>query len=154
MTRLLHHRNLPLMLLQAREAVLAQFRPILTRHGLTEQQWRVIRFLDEHDELESWQVAAQCQILKPSLTGVLTRLEQMGLVERRRSPADQRRLLVATTHRCKALIRRIAPLIEARYAQLEQALGSELVADLYDNLDRVLAMRFDAAPRADDGVAG
>ena len=34
----LPHRNLPLLLLQAREAVIANFRPILNAHGLTEQQ--------------------------------------------------------------------------------------------------------------------
>ena len=41
----LAHRNLPLLLLQARERVIAQFRPILKAHGLTEQQWRVLRAL-------------------------------------------------------------------------------------------------------------
>ena len=41
----LKHRNLPLLLLQAREGVISRFRPILTEAGFTEQQWRVIRAL-------------------------------------------------------------------------------------------------------------
>ncbi len=40
----LTHRNL---LLQAREGVMARFRPILNAHGITEQQWRIVRGLLE-----------------------------------------------------------------------------------------------------------
>jgi len=32
-------------LLKAREAAMERFRPMLREHGLTEQQWRVIRAL-------------------------------------------------------------------------------------------------------------
>ncbi|NAW23594.1 homoprotocatechuate degradation operon regulator HpaR, partial [Salmonella sp. gx-f9] len=34
-------RNLPHLLLRARETLMARFRPILREHGITEQQWRV-----------------------------------------------------------------------------------------------------------------
>ncbi len=39
-------RSLPMSLLRAREAVMRQFRPSLRNHGLTEQQWRILRALD------------------------------------------------------------------------------------------------------------
>jgi hypothetical protein len=39
------HRNLPLLLLQARERVIGHFRPVLNAHGITEQQWRIVRLL-------------------------------------------------------------------------------------------------------------
>ena len=42
------HRNLPRLLLQAREAVMAHTRPSLREHGLSDQQWRVLRVLGEH----------------------------------------------------------------------------------------------------------
>ncbi len=148
------HRNLPLMLLQAREAVISHFRPILTAHGLTEQQWRILRLLDERGPLESWQVARECQMLKPSLTGVLTRLEQTGLVGRERPDADQRRLVVTITATGQALVRRLAPLIEARYAAIEASVGRDLVADLYAALDRLLAANAAAAAGAEEAAAG
>lgn len=62
------------------------FRLALNKHDLTEQQWRVIRILCQQGELESHQLAHQACILKPSMTGVLTRLERDGLV-RRQNPA-------------------------------------------------------------------
>ena len=40
-------RSLPMQLLRAREAVMQRFRPMLHQHGVTEQQWRVIRVLVE-----------------------------------------------------------------------------------------------------------
>ena len=52
----LRHRNLALLLLQARESVMAEFRPLLNEHGLTEQQWRVIRALLHDGPLEPRQL--------------------------------------------------------------------------------------------------
>ena len=37
--------SLPMALLQAREAAMRLFRPMLAEHDLTEQQWRVLRAL-------------------------------------------------------------------------------------------------------------
>ncbi|MGH8356893.1 MAG: MarR family transcriptional regulator, partial [Pseudomonas sp.] len=73
-------QSLTLTLLQAREAAMSFFRPSLNEHGLTEQQWRVIRILSQHDELEIYQLAELACILKPSLTGVLVRMEAAGMV--------------------------------------------------------------------------
>ncbi len=41
------HDSLTIALLQAREAAMAHFRPIVKRHNLTEQQWRIVRILAE-----------------------------------------------------------------------------------------------------------
>ena len=46
-------RSLPMSLLRAREAVMRQFRPSLRNHGLTEQQWRILRALTAVDAIVS-----------------------------------------------------------------------------------------------------
>ena len=89
--------SLTLTLLQAREATMAFFRPALNAHDLTEQQWRVIRILRQQGELESHQLAELACILKPSMSGVLKRLERDGVVARRKSPEDQRRVFITLT---------------------------------------------------------
>ncbi|MDO9215991.1 MAG: homoprotocatechuate degradation operon regulator HpaR, partial [Lacisediminimonas sp.] len=43
--RVFQRRNLPHLLLQAREALMTRFRPFLNANGITEQQWRIIRSL-------------------------------------------------------------------------------------------------------------
>lgn len=144
MPRKIVFRNLPLLLLRARESVLAHFRPILTHYGLTEQQWRVMRALSEQEELEPWQICEACQILSPSLAGVLARMEDVGLVERRRVPEDQRRVLVRLTEHSQSLVLQIAPLIEAQYHLIEQAIGKDMLDNIYATLDRLLV--FESTP--------
>lgn len=140
MEKSLKHRNLALLLLQARERVMGNFRRILNHHGLTEQQWRVIRAISDYQEpMEQWQICETCQILSPSLAGVLVRMEDVQLVERTRVDTDQRRILVALTAKSRALIKQIAPLIEQQYAHLEEGIGSDTVARLYQALDEFLA---------------
>jgi len=139
MAAVLKHRNLPLLLLRAREGVMSQFRGILNQHGLTEQQWRILRALLENSAMEPRQICEVCQLLSPSVAGVLARMEELGLVKRERMANDQRRVLVSVTPKSRALARRMAPLIEAKYAELEARLGPQLMAETYDVLDRVLA---------------
>ena len=132
------HRNLPLLLLQAREGVLAHFRPILNEHGVTEQQWRVVRALFEQGELEPRQIGEVCRISSPSLAGVLARMDELGMVRRERMEDDQRRVRVTLTPKCRAMAAAMAPRIEAMYRALEAQLGADLVQQCYATLDELL----------------
>ena len=136
----LHHRNLPLVLLQARERVLSHFRPILNANGITEQQWRIVRVLYEAGPLESREIVEACRISSPSMAGVLSRMQELGLVTRRRFDHDQRRLQVALTPRARAMAARMAPQIEATYRQIEQLIGEEFSELFWRQLDRLLAV--------------
>ena len=137
-------RNLALLLLRSREGVMAHFRAILNQHGLTEQQWRVLRALLDDSPLEPRQICERCQLLSASATGVLARMEELGLVRRERMAEDQRRLRVSITPKARALARRIAPLVDAQYGALEQRIGGELLGEVYATLDRLL-LRLDAS---------
>jgi len=138
MTNLPRHRNLPQLMLQAREALMLQFRPILNENGLTEQQWRVLRALLINGPLEPRQLCEACQISSPSITGVLVRMEEAGLVERERMQDDQRRLLVRVTARSRQLGRRMFPAIDAQYARIEEVVGVDALVHVYDVLDALL----------------
>ncbi len=46
-------------------------REMLQRSGITEQQWRVLRVLEETPDIEQSQIADQACILLPSLTRIL-----------------------------------------------------------------------------------
>lgn len=133
------HRNLPQLMLQAREALMAQFRPILNENGVTEQQWRVIRALLTHGPLEPRQLCEMCQISSPSIVGMLQRMEEAGLVDRERMADDQRRVSVSVTARSRQLGRRMIPAIEERYTSIERQVGVETLQQAYDVLDALLA---------------
>jgi homoprotocatechuate degradation regulator HpaR len=141
----LKHRNLPRLLLQAREAVMAHTRPSLRAHGLSDQQWRVLRVLGEHGTVETGRVAREAFILGPSLTGVLARMERDELIRRERDPYDQRRTVVSATPRGKRMVRKLSTAIEEHYVSMEQALGAERLGQLYALLDCLIALEQPAA---------
>ncbi|MDP3672965.1 MAG: homoprotocatechuate degradation operon regulator HpaR [Telluria sp.] len=134
------HRNLPRLLLQARESVLAHTRPSLRGHGLSDQQWRVLRVLGEHGTVETGRVAREAYILGPSLTGVLARMERDGLVRRERDPADQRRTVVEATPKGLKLVEKLSHTVEAHYAWMEKSLGKQKLSQLYELLDEVIEL--------------
>ena len=134
------HRNLPRLLLQAREAVMAHTRPSLRQHALSDQQWRVLRVLGEHGTVDTGRVGREAFILGPSLTGVLSRMERDGLIVRDRDPGDQRKTVVRASTRGKALVRKLSTTIEAHYVSMESVLGKETLAELYALLDAVIAL--------------
>ena len=149
------HRNLPRLLLQAREAVMAHTRPSLRQQALSDQQWRVLRVLGEdHSEggqgVETGRVAREAYLLGPSLTGVLARMERDGLITRERDPQDQRRSVVRPTEQGLGLVNTLSRTIEAHYVWLEQSLGKDKLAQLYGLLDELIQLEgpADAPPSA------
>jgi homoprotocatechuate degradation regulator HpaR len=134
----LRHRNLPLLLLQARERVISRFRPMLNAHGITEQQWRIVRALIDTGPLEPREIGELCRISSPSLAGVLSRMEELRLVKRKRLAHDQRRLRVSLTPRSRGLAARMAPQIEATYREIETVIGVEFSARFYRALDELI----------------
>lgn len=133
------HRNLPMLLLRAREKMMERFRPLLTAKGLTEQQWRVIRALDESGPLEPRQISDLCTISSPSMAGVLARMEALGLVIKERFPDDQRRVRVSLTARSHKLVRALSKDLEAQYRAIEQTVGADVVAQVYRAVDALLS---------------
>ena len=138
------HRNLPRLLLEAREAVMLHTRPSLREQGLSDQQWRVLRVLGEHAHesggVETGRVATEAFLLGPSLSGVLTRMERDGLIERQRCPQDARRTVVRATAAGLAKVQALSQTIEAHYSWMAQHLGPSQLTALYNLLDQLIAL--------------
>lgn len=147
-------QSLPMALLAARESIMAFFRPHLNQLGLTEQQWRVIRVLREHDELEFHQLAAIAKLLPPSLSGMLTRLERQRLIRRRKRAADQRRLHIALSAEGVARFDEASRQMERIYKDIETKFGKRQLASLFRLLSSARALQPDssAAGRAPRGA--
>ena len=127
-------RSLPMSLLRAREAVMRQFRPSLRNHGLTEQQWRILRALTAVDTIEVTELARVAFLLGPSLSRILRDLEARDLIERRTAKADLRRGEVSISPKGLKLIEAVAPTSEAIYAEITNRYGSRKLAELQDML--------------------
>ena len=127
-------RSLPMSLLRAREAVMRQFRPSLRRHGLTEQQWRILRALAAVEESEVTELAYTAFLLGPSLSRILRDLEARRLIERRTAESDLRRGVVSISQKGLKLMEGVAPSSEAIYAAITRRYGARKLAELQDML--------------------
>jgi len=131
-------RSLPMQLLRAREALMQEFRPHLRKHGLSEQQWRVLRALAEAGSMDINALGVMCQIHPASLSRMLPNLEDDGRIERRASPEDQRYVIVSITAKGKTLFQRMAKESEQIYASIEKRIGARELKMLYELLDRAI----------------
>ena len=107
----------------------------------------VTRVLGEHanskdgaEGVETGRVAREAFLLGPSLTGVLTRMERDGLIERSRCPQDARRTVVRATQLGLSKVAKLSEAIEAHYAWMESELGKQKLAQLYQLLDAVIQL--------------
>ena len=124
-------QSLPMALLRAREAVMRRFRPGLRNHGLTEQQWRVLRALAHSGPLSITELASATFLLPPSLSRILPDLERRSLIRRRQTDADLRRSVISLEPRGLRLIATHAPYSEEIYDGIEAHFGAERLAHLF-----------------------
>lgn len=127
-------------LMRAREAVMRYFRPILAEHNLTEQQWRVLRALNDSDvPLSAGALADHTYLLRPSLSRMLVSLEERELIKRA-TASDGRTSEIRIAPGGRKLVAEIGPLSEAAYADIEQRMGSQELNDLLFLLDRLVKL--------------
>nr|WP_093092494.1 homoprotocatechuate degradation operon regulator HpaR [Shimia aestuarii] len=128
-------QSLPIALLRAREKVMGPIRNMLADAGVTEQQWRVLRVLMEEGPLDPTSIAERAVLLLPSLTRILQKLEEKGLVTRTRDDNDRRRQVITVTEAGHALIAQNMPASQRQMARLREELGDEKYQGLLALLD-------------------
>ena len=140
-TPVLTRRSLPMALLRAREAVMSRFRPLLAEHGVTEQQWRVIRILGESGPLDATELAGRCVILGPSLTRIIRDLATRRLITRKADREDGRRVVLDVTAKARSMITSMLPEIRDVYDALELEFGTERLEQVLDVLEELAETR-------------
>ena len=130
-------KSLPMELLRAREAVMRRFRPALRDHGVTEQQWRILRALAHFGALEVGALAEATCLLAPSLSRILPDMEAKQLISRRQVDSDLRRSVISLEPKAVRLIATHAPSSEKIYAQIASTFGEERLSQLFDLLQQL-----------------
>jgi homoprotocatechuate degradation regulator HpaR len=134
---LIRETALPVSLLRAREAVMAHMRPVLRAHGVTEQQWRVLRVLDAETPMDKTTLASRATLLMPSLLRILKDLEETQLIRLSSWSRNKRLSRVVLSPAGAALVRQVTAAIEAASKQVRARIGAEQVAQLLDLLHLV-----------------
>jgi homoprotocatechuate degradation regulator HpaR len=130
-------KSLPMELLRAREAVMRRFRPALRDHGVTEQQWRILRALAHFGPLEAGALAEATCLLAPSLSRILPDMESKQLISRRQLDSDLRRSVISLEPKALRLIATHAPSSEKIYEEIASTFGEARLSQLFDLLQEL-----------------
>ncbi|QUS36312.1 MarR family winged helix-turn-helix transcriptional regulator [Falsirhodobacter algicola] len=115
------------------------YRPVLGPLGLTYPQYLVMLVLWEAAPQSIGSIGARLHLDSGTLTPLIKRLVQNGLVTRDRDPSDERRVLISLTEAGRALREKAAIVPNALAADLQMS-GEELaqLRDAVHNLVRVI----------------
>lgn len=80
----------------------------LATERITIRQWEVLTWLSLEGELTQAELAERLWVEAPTLTGILTRMERDGWLERHGCPDDRRCKRIRPTERAEAVWSRIA----------------------------------------------
>lgn len=125
-------------------------RTLLREHQLTGPQLLVLRTVHRHGETSAGVVAREISLSQPTVTGILSRLEAKGLVHRRRSDEDRRKVLLRATPTAEAMLAMAPPLLQESFLRQFEALPAWEQMQILSSIQRVVAMMdadtIDAAP--------
>ncbi|MCE8508598.1 homoprotocatechuate degradation operon regulator HpaR [Ruegeria pomeroyi] len=130
-------RSLPIALLRARERVMRPVRAILMDVGITEQQWRVLRVLEEEGPQDPTRIADGACLLLPSLTRILQKLEEKQLISRQPDPDDGRKQVVSITQAGTQIIRDNLGASQAVFEAIQAQMGADRYEMLLDLLNEL-----------------
>ena len=139
---LLLDNQLCFKLYAASRAVMRGYKPMLDALGLTYPQYLVMLVLWEWQQQPPSQptvkaLGERLQLDSGTLTPLLKRLEQAGLLVRRRSPKDEREVHIALSDAGSRLREQVAPLRESLLCALGE--DPQELARMRQGLDRLLA---------------
>jgi len=107
-----------MMLHRTLDTVIPLYRKVFKEHGITEQQWRILRVLWEINECTSAELAKKTLLPSPSMVGIIDRMSAKNLVSRNRSEEDRRIVNVSLTDNGRTLQDKLMPQVDAIYEQM------------------------------------
>ncbi len=109
-------------------------RTMLAEANVTEQQWRVLRVLEERGASDATGVAKAACVLMPSLTRIIQSLERKGYCVRCVDSDDRRRAMIEITGAGRAVVEDNITESNRIFAELEAQFGKNRLERLLDML--------------------
>ncbi len=113
-------------------------RDLLTPAGLSWGGFTILWVLWIWGEMETARLAAECDLAKGTLTGMLNTLEKQNLVIRNRMASDRRRVMVTLTEHGEETIGELYPRFNSYEGSVTAGLSDQQKADLSDLLRVVI----------------
>lgn len=133
-------RDLIAGVIQLANLLMRRLAPIFERANVTPQQWAILAALaDAETPLTPAGLARKMLVSKQNMTGMVARLEQLGLAERHDDPNDLRSSRVQLTRRGRTLVEKFRPAYESWRSKLGGDLSDRDIAALTRTVDRLIA---------------
>ncbi len=132
-------RDLVAGVIQLGNLLTRRLAPLFERASVTPQQWAILWALGTSERpLSLAGLARKLLVTKQNMTGMMARLEQLGLTERHRDPNDLRASRIALTRRGRTVVEKFQPLYEEWRSRLEKNLPERELAALTRTVDRLI----------------
>jgi DNA-binding MarR family transcriptional regulator len=119
-------RDLVTGVIQLANLLTRRLGPVFEKAKITPQQWSVLSALAaEEAPVTLVGLSRRLGVTKQNMTGMMARLEQLGLAERNDDPQDLRSSRVQLTRRGKTLVEKLRPAYEEWIAELGEGAVSE-----------------------------
>jgi DNA-binding MarR family transcriptional regulator len=133
-------RDLVSGVIQLANLLTRRLTPIFERAKITPQQWAILAMLaDSEAPMTLAGVARKLIVSKQNMTGMIARLEQLGLAERHDDPRDLRSSRVQLSRRGRALVDKFRPLYEEWRRRLGHDVPERELAALTRTVDRLIS---------------
>lgn len=116
--------SLTINLLHLRELVMLHYRPMFKKYNVTEQQWRILRFLHEFPNSTIESIGSTVAISNASLTGILNRMEKVDWIYRTPSDTDRRCTYINLTDNGMSFFQSALDDCYDCYTELEKNIGT------------------------------
>ena len=133
-------RDLIVGVIQLANLLTRRLAPIFEKSKITPQQWAVLSVLGESDApMTLAGLARKLLVSKQNMTGMVARLEQLGLAERGDDPNDLRSSRVQLSRRGRALVEKLRPAYSEWIGTLGKDVSERDMQSLTRTVDRLIA---------------
>ena len=135
-------RDLAASVIQLANLLMRRMSPVFEKAKITPQQWSVLAALAaEESPVTLVALARRLAVTKQNMTGMIARLEQLGVAERQEDPNDLRSSRVTLTRRGRTLVDKVRP----AYDQWLREMTRDLSERDLQTVTRALEKLIDAA---------
>ncbi len=113
---------------------------LVRQFGLTGPQLIVLQEISNAGEISITEIAKAVSLGQATVTGILERLENRGLLARRRSKSDKRKVMIQITPACKKLLDKAPPPMQEHFINNFDNLQDWEQAMILSSLQRIVAL--------------
>ncbi|MBX3564965.1 MAG: MarR family transcriptional regulator [Sphingomonas sp.] len=107
--------------------------------GATGAQWRTLKILERSEGLNQGQLADMLEVEPITACRMIDRLEEAGLVERRRDPADRRAWRIFLTGKARPVLTELKDIAGGMIEEALQGLSARQREELIGSLNAIRA---------------